>query len=305
MNSKFFDNQSSFAVAFSGGGDSTALLYWLTQKFGAECVFAVHFNHGLRSESDAEQQQLAKLCEAWGVTFITDKWQQKPEGNIQQVARKARYQFFAKVCREYNFSCIYTGHNRDDIAENFLMRIARGSGLRGLSAIAEQTEIEGVTVYRPLLEKSRDEIREYLKEHHVSWLEDPSNENDKFFRVRVRKHKKELEDIGISFEHIVASSKSLHRADALVTKVVDDYYRRHVCTEGELLKCTVGVLSEPEELCLRVISRMITALTGEQMPARISKRQRLINHLQTSDKRYELSGVAFSKKQGTIFAEKV
>jgi tRNA(Ile)-lysidine synthase len=297
-------NDSTLAVALSGGGDSTALLYWLYQNFATQNIHAVHFNHGLRKESDAEQRKLVKLCDTLGVAFHTEKWQQKPDGNLQQEARKARYTFFAQLCKEQSFPCIYTGHNQDDIAENVLMRLARGSGLKGLAAIESITEIEGVSVCRPLLYCTREEIRGYLMHHNVTWLEDPSNDDEAFFRVRVRKHKKALEDIGISFESIVASSRSLQRAEHLVEKIATAYYAKNVSLQGRVVTLPESLLQEEEELVLRVLDKAITHYTNRKIAVRATKKQRLAEHLQVSEKRYELAGVAFYKKEQKIFVEK-
>lgn len=302
---RFSHTDNKFAVAFSGGGDSTALLYWLIQNFGLANIYAVHFNHNLRQESDVEQSKLENFCDDLGVTFITEKWQSKPEGNIQQSARIARYKFLKNMCDKHDFSCVYTGHNKDDIAETFLMRLARGSGIKGLTAMAEITNIEGVDICRPLLSIGREEIREYLIKNNITWLDDPSNENDKFFRVRVRKHKKALEEIGIPFDSIVASSFSLQRAESLIESIASKYYQENITQKDGCLTCADNLLKEEDELILRMVDKLIASLTGEKMMPRTTKKQRLINHLKTSDKRYELGGVCFYKNKNYIFAKKV
>lgn len=297
--------KSKFAVAFSGGGDSTALLYWLANNYDPANIYALHFNHNLREESESEQNLLATFCQSLGVNFIFEKWLEKPEGNIQQSARNARYKFFNEASKQHGFDVVYTGHNQDDIAETVLMRLARGSGLKGLSAMAENTTIQNAHICRPLLGCSRVEIRKYLTGSNVKWLEDSSNENDKFFRVRVRKHKKELEKIGISFESIVASSLSLQRAEHFINSVAEKYYKEHAKKQEGCTVFSDKLLSEEDELTLRIVDKIISDVTGEKMLPRTSKKQRLINHLKKSEKRYELGGVAFYKSNRQIYAKKV
>ena len=122
-----------------------------------------------------------------GLKHATAKWTGwSGEGNLQDSARRARYRLIAEwaLRRELNVVCL--GHTRDDVAENFLMRLSRQSGVDGLAQMSKVFKKEGVRFCRPLLSTSRQSLRAFLKRQKVNWIDDPSNENDEFQRVRIR-----------------------------------------------------------------------------------------------------------------------
>ncbi len=175
------------AVAVSGGADSMALLC-LAARWGKRPLTALTVDHGLRAESAEEARRVKGWAEAQGVPHVTLAWRgEKPKANLQAAARAARYGLLAQWCRDARVEGLLLAHTLDDQAETVLLRLARGSGVNGLAAMAPATRLRGVTLLRPLLGISRARIVATLEALRQPWIEDPSNEDTRFARVRLRK----------------------------------------------------------------------------------------------------------------------
>ncbi len=181
-------------VAVSGGSDSLALLLlanvW-AQKRGAE-LQAITIDHGLRPEAAAEASFVASVCAGLDIDHVTLAWEGiKPSFGIQEAARHSRYTLMENFAHEIGADVILTGHTEDDQAETVLMRSFRkgadGDG-RGLSGMSRTTCLYGgKQIIRPLLNCTRAQLRSYLSVMAQSWIEDPSNHDKSYERVRVRK----------------------------------------------------------------------------------------------------------------------
>jgi tRNA(Ile)-lysidine synthase len=178
-------------VAVSGGADSVALLLCL-QRLAARLkitVTAAHLNHRLRgAESDADEEFVRKLCARHGIDLIAESARVKEKAaasrqNLEEAAREARYDFLRRAARQVGADRIAVGHTLNDQAETVLMRLFRGSGAAGISAI--YPVVDGVIV-RPLLETGRAEILRYLKSLRIRHREDSSNRDLELRRNRLR-----------------------------------------------------------------------------------------------------------------------
>ena len=171
-------------VAVSGGPDSLALLSLLRELLPVLPLHltVAHFDHGWRPEGERERDFVASLAGGWGFDFRAGRAR---EGTAQteNAARQARYAFLREVAAATGSSAIALGHNRDDQVETLLLHLLRGSGSRGLAAMRRR---EG-ELARPLLDVSRREIEAYLARLHLSPLRDPSNDDTRFSRNRLRK----------------------------------------------------------------------------------------------------------------------
>lgn len=177
-------------VAVSGGPDSSALLHvlgMLRDKFGIELV-AHGVDHGLRIEAPAELELARKLAERIGVPFATSKVDVGPGGNLQERARNARLEALENAAAAAGARTIATGHTSDDRAETVLMRLLRGAGPRGLAALPPLAKSpRGASLIRPLILARRVDVLAHLSRHRVEYATDPSNEDPRFLRVRVRR----------------------------------------------------------------------------------------------------------------------
>jgi tRNA(Ile)-lysidine synthase len=181
-----------WAVAFSGGADSLALLliFWAEGpgRWGRDFT-ALHFNHRLRGRAaDADEKFCAKVCAALGVKFVAGRWRAAPRKASEADARAARHAFFSREMKRRKIRLLWLGHQQDDIAETMLMRLARGSGSAGLAAPRpRQTMSDGRVHLRPLLTLKKAEIVAALRAAGASWREDATNARGDFFRNRIRR----------------------------------------------------------------------------------------------------------------------
>ena len=178
-------------VAVSGGADSVALLRLLLelQKDLGVVVSVVHLNHKLRGKaSDGDEKFVAALAAKDGLDFHLERVDigakaKREKANLEDAARRARYQFFSRLVEEKKVDCVAVAHTADDQAETVLAHILRGTGLAGLGGIHPETE----TVIRPLLRVRRPELRAYLRSKKQKWREDATNQDASRLRARIRK----------------------------------------------------------------------------------------------------------------------
>lgn len=181
------------ALAFSGGGDSTALVHMLRRRTPRPVVLIV--DHALRPGSRREAEAALEFAQTHGYDARILTWDHdNPVSGLQEKARKARYGLLGQACREMGIKYLVTAHTEDDQAETLLMRYDRKTDWRGAAGMADVTyaplwpELAGVSICRPMLEISRAALRDYNTRHDLAWCEDPGNENLDFSRIRARKH---------------------------------------------------------------------------------------------------------------------
>jgi tRNA(Ile)-lysidine synthase len=264
------------ALAVSGGADSTALM-WLAaraRKDGAlGCDFTVlTVDHGLRAASAGEALVVAGWALALGLPSVMLKWKgEKPLTGLQAAARAARYRLMDEWRRANGADAIVTAHTLDDQAETLLMRLARGSGLHGLAAMRPRLG-EPWPVLRPLLDVPRARLVATLKAAGHPWIDDPSNDDPRFERVRLRALMPVLADAGLGSEAIALAAKRLARADAAIEAMSAQALAALVVTEpaGFLRMPLAGFNALPEEVRLRTLQAAIGHAGGGGGPADLS-----------------------------------
>ncbi|MDA1097618.1 MAG: tRNA lysidine(34) synthetase TilS [Proteobacteria bacterium] len=185
-----FEKAPDLAVAVSGGADSMALALlahaWARQQGGA--ITALTVDHGLRQAAVTEARQVRAWLLEHGIAHRTLRWRgAKPDSGIQAAARKARYDLLGQWCRRQGVLHLLTAHHRDDQAETLLLRLQHGSGIEGLAGMPVVRALPHVRLLRPLLGQSRTVLTAILEARGQPWLEDPSNQEERFARVRVRR----------------------------------------------------------------------------------------------------------------------
>ena len=303
---KLFGEYQSFrriAVGVSGGADSMALLYllyqWGQQEVGKTpelCVFTV--DHGLRRESAAEADGVARYCQGLGVLHKTLHWQgAKPSSNIQAIARKARHGLLRDAARDYGCDALFLAHHLEDQAETFLTRLARGSGVYGLSSIRDAREIEGLLICRPLLSVSKTRLIEVLENAGINWFEDPSNENEHYTRVRFRKAQKELAALGLTPLKLAGTAHRMARAADAIDAWVDDLAEKSCSfhSAGPVRFESRCLEYLPQEAGLRLIGRLVRYVSGAAYTPRLSKLEGLYEVLRDEGHSHAatLGGVRF------------
>lgn len=178
-----------FAVALSGGADSTALLVASAQRWPGQ-VRAVHVHHGLQPAADDFESFCRQLCERHGVPLVIRHVDahagvgQSPE----DAARQARYQAIADAVRGQWPDVLHVAiaQHADDQVETLLIALSRGSGLPGLAGMSARWQRQGLHWHRPWLQVPGADLREWLRQHGQTWVEDPSNQDQQFTRNRIR-----------------------------------------------------------------------------------------------------------------------
>jgi len=172
-------------VGFSGGADSTALVHALAAITGLRVV-ALHAHHGMTPDADAWETHCKQFCRTLDIEYRHNRLavSRDPDRGWEASARTARYRWFASVLQEGEF--LLTAHHRDDQAETVLGNLLRGSGVSGLSGIHPQRPLGRGTLVRPLLQVVPEALREYLAARKIGWIEDPTNQDARFTRTRLR-----------------------------------------------------------------------------------------------------------------------
>lgn len=206
-------------VGFSGGRDSTALLHRLATLRDAPWadVRALHVHHGLSADADRWSMQCQAQARDWNVECVVRRVAVRPAGRgLEDAAREARHAAFLAERRADE--CLVLAHHRDDQAETLLLALLRGSGERGLAAMREYTVDRRGPIWRPLLATPGDSIAAYAKRHGLSWIEDPSNRDERLSRNRLRHVVLPLlrRDWPQADAALAASARHLAEADALL-----------------------------------------------------------------------------------------
>ncbi|MDZ7823231.1 MAG: tRNA lysidine(34) synthetase TilS [Ahrensia sp.] len=202
-----FSPNKKVIVALSGGSDSLAMAVFLKQYLAAHYphmdFVAVTVDHGLRPESSAEAVSVGKQCQALGINHEIVRWDgEKPTTGIQRAAREARYALLYAAAKRHHTNLVFTGHTLDDNLETIAMRMARTSPDKPVSGISKFTLYRNeIWFVRPLLGLRKQELRDNLRTRGISWIDDPSNLDVRFERVRVR-----LSDVFDTAQVIIADA---------------------------------------------------------------------------------------------------
>ncbi len=298
----------SVLLAVSGGPDSMALMYlvrrWLDLKGRSPVsVTVVTVDHGLRPESKEEAAFVAEHARALGFLPATLDWTgEKPKTGIQAAARRARYDLLASHALLCGAACIVTAHTEDDQAETLLMRLRRGSGVDGLSAMAPISERNGVAIVRPLLGFSKGRLIAYLRGSSVPFIRDPSNDNAAFERVRLRHATKALASAGITRSSLARTAARLSRSRDALAAVTEDFLRDHFhvtdLAQGKISQRVFDAL--PDDIALRALGRILSLIGGTEMPPRLMRLEHLLSNLKLKKRETTLGGCIMIAASGTL-----
>lgn len=226
LNTGLLSTNDRILVACSGGLDSSVLVYALSiikDEFNLSIVLC-HLNHNLRGkESDRDERFVKSLAKKYGCAFYSKKLTKNElkgvaGDSLQDFLRTKRYDYFSEVCEKQKLDKIVTAHNSDDVVETFLMRLLKGTSLKGLTSIKPKRG----NVVRPLIDVSRKEIERYGKQNKIKFVEDSSNKSQKYLRNSVRLNLVPYieENFNVSFKETVLRTVSNLAAD-------DDFVSEH------------------------------------------------------------------------------
>ena len=258
--------EGDVGVAVSGGSDSLALLHlgadWAQKNRRTLKVATI--DHRLRPESIAESQYVKKISTRLSIEHTTLTWLEKPSGNIQKLARDARHRLLQNWSTEKNLSVVLLGHTLEDNAETIMIRLIRGSGVDGLVGISQYKKINNLVIFRPLLQIKREELRTYLIDKKISWIDDPSNFDERFQRVKVRKLMPHLADLGLTISKINGFAEHMKRVKVALDSEVINFAISNVEQKfwGDLEIRQDAFIELPNEFQLRLLSLSLRWISG-------------------------------------------
>ena len=275
----------SLVIAVSGGPDSVALMYLLARwrrasKRGPDLV-VVTIDHGLRAEAAREARDVKKLAVSLGLVHRTMRWTgDKPKTGIPAAAREARYRLLAKAAAACGAQHVLTAHTRDDQAETVLMRLARGSGVSGLSAMSREVDRGGFTLVRPLLDVPKSRLLATLAKARIAYASDPSNTDVGFTRPRLRALMPTLATEGFDSRNLARLATRLARANEAIELMVNGAEQYLNLIGGQP---TGGIdvqlfASLSEEIRIRLLLRLLNRV-GYEGPAELGKVETLLQAL--------------------------
>jgi len=310
----------ALTLAVSGGPDSTALMVlaarWRKSLKTKPKLIAVTVDHGLRKEAKREAAAVAKFARKLGIAHQTLRWTgKKPAAGLQQAARTARYRLLAEAARKAKAAHVLTAHTLDDQAETVLIRMSRGSGLRGLAAMQRVSRLDSgepaLQLVRPLLDVPKARLIATLKAAKVAYADDPSNRDPRFTRARLRGLMPELAREGLTAARLAQLARRLRRAHQALEAAVDraETELSSRSSDHAMVLDAAGFARLPAEIALRLLGRIVTA-TGDEGPVELSKLESLNAGLKSAQNageprfRRSLAGALVTLSGGKVFIER-
>ena len=298
-------NKKSYTVAVSGGPDSLALValtkaYFYTKKTKFLYVLV---DHNIRKDSGKEAAQVKNLLKKNKINLNIILNKKKITNNIQSQARNSRYEILSNFCKINKINTLLTAHNLEDQVETFFIRLSRGSGLKGLSAMNSLSKLNSkVNLYRPLLDTKKKFLIKISKNIFGKYFKDSSNKNLKFLRTKVRNLKKPLEKSGIEYEQIIKSINNLATSRA----TLDEYFRNIFNdiikkNKNEIMVNFKKFKELNSEVKIAVINESIKKMKNNYYNLRFKKVDNLIKNIEKGDfKKSTLGGCVFIIKKGNL-----
>jgi tRNA(Ile)-lysidine synthase len=267
------------AVAVSGGGDSMAMMLLLADWAAAEGrapPVALIVDHGLRAGSAKDAKKAARWAREAGLKSHVLTWEgRKPRADIEAAAREARYRLMGQWCSDHGVGFLYLAHTIEDQAETFLLRLARGSGVDGLSAMGRLSPFPGferLRLVRPLLGIQRADLRAVLTARGQKWLEDPMNDDPHFARVQMRRAAGDLALLGLSVQRLAAAAGHLGRAREALEQVTQSWLGEASQLEPQrALIDGRAFAAVPEEIGLRALADLLMRMSGQAYRPRFER----------------------------------
>jgi len=306
MYQELFDNikelkkNSTIAVAVSGGIDSLSLTLIANEwckKNGIKLI-AITVDHLLRKSSTEEALYINSLLKSYDIEHHILTWDgEKPKNNIENIAREARYNLMFDFCRKNNINTILLAHHIQDQAENFIIRLFRGSGIKGLSSMNIISYRNDFCIIRPFLNITKEELKKYLENKNIKWIEDESNSDERYLRNKIRAFLNSFPDKKNIINRINETVKTLQLAENIIKKNILDldgkvynynkYFDYYIINIEEFYKIE-------EELQLRILSKISKLIGQTKNSARVEKIQRLLEIFKDI-KKYTFNHCIFEK----------
>ena len=307
---KSLNINESFAVAVSGGPDSLALvflakIYAIRKRLSAK-FFIV--DHKLRPESTKEAKTVSLLLKKKLIKSEILTWKgRKPIKNIQSEARIKRYELLFKQCEKFKIKNILLGHHQGDLFENFFIRFLRGSGLKGLISLDKRSKIQNKNILRPLIDQKKEDLVYISKKVFNFYVEDPTNLDEKFQRIRARKLINELEKNGLNKEKFLQTIRNLKYSDNVVSFYVNENLKKNTffSKKKNTLILNKFFFTQPHEVIFRALSESLKLVGKKYYSVRGKKLDKIINDIKNNPSlRSTLGGCIIEKVNETVIISK-
>ena len=300
---------SSCLVAVSGGPDSLALAAF-SKAYSYEKKFKFHYvliNHNLRNNSTKEALLVKKLLKNRKIKLHIIANKEKIVKNIQSEARQVRYEILKKYCIKKKIRLILTAHNLEDQVETFFIRLSRGSGLTGLSAMKTTTALNSkIKLVRPFLNVRKKNLIFISQIVFGTYIEDPSNKNTKFLRTKIRRLEKHLIQSGINYDQIIKSINNLESSRSILDEFYKDIFLQiTTISKGEIFINLSKFKPLKKEIKIKIINQSIKKIKKNYYNPRTKKVLNLINGIHS--KRFSkatLGGCLFYIKKDKLCLKK-
>ena len=303
---KNFDIDKKFIVAISGGPDSLALAF-LTKiyslKYRINCKYFI-VDHKLRKESTFEANQVKNTLKKFKIKSEILTWYgKKPTKNIQSLARKKRYDLLFLKCKQLNIKNLVVGHHLDDLFENFFIRMLRGSGLKGLVSLEKKTTLNKINIIRPLLKFNKKDLEFISKFVFDFFIKDPSNDDTKYTRIRVRKIIDEFKKNGLDKDKLFLTLKNLKTSNHALSFYVEKNkkFNSFFYKDKRELVLSKNFFNHPYEVIFRSISDLIKIVGNKHNATRGKKIDNILQKIrQNRLKKETLGGCVIKKVNQTV-----
>ena len=269
------DTKKNLAVAVSGGPDSLALAY-LTKCYSIKNKIKVKYyivNHKLRKESSLEAEVVKKVLKKIDIHCKILNWNgKKPSKNIQASARDKRYSLMAGECKKNDIKYLLLGHHLNDLFENFLIRMVRGSGLNGLISFNKNIKYRGqdLNIIRPLLDLEKKDLLYVSNEVFSFFVKDPSNINEDYKRTRIRNLLHSLEKEGLDIKKLKLTINNLKDSDKSIKFYVDRNLKKNALflKKKNTYILNFNFFNQSHEIVFRSLTKLIQKLGKKYYPVR-------------------------------------
>ena len=300
----------NFVVAVSGGPDSLALAF-LAKIYSIKKKIKVKFfivDHKLRSESTKEAQLVRRNLKKYTINAEILTWRGlKPSKNIQSIARKKRYELLFKKCDQLSIKNIFLGHHQDDLFENFFIRLLRGSGLKGLISFEKKSKLEDKFLFRPLLYEKKENLEFLSRKVFNFYVKDPTNNDEKYQRIRIRNLIKELNNNGLDKKKFFKTLKNLNYSNNVINFHVSENLRKNTFFSSEDNKLIINrdFFIQPHEIIFRSFSDGIRIIGKKYYSVRGKKLDNIIKNIKNNSLfRVTLGGCIIEKVNQTVIVSK-
>ena len=307
---KSLNIKENYIVAVSGGPDSLALAF-LAKIYSIENKLVSKYfiiDHKLRTDSTKEANYVKKVLKQYSINAEILTWRgKKPLKNIQSLARKKRYELLIEKCEKLKINNILLGHHQDDLFENFFIRLLRGSGLKGLVSLDKKSKIGNKNLIRPLIHQKKKDLLFTSKYVFDFYVKDPTNQDEKFQRIKIRKLIEVLQKNGLDKKKFMKTIENLKNSNSIVDYYTAENLKKNTFFSFKKKQLIINNLffQQPQEIIFRALSESIILIGKKHYPVRGKKLEKLIKNLRENRlSKATLGGCVIEKVGQTVIISK-